>query len=89
MNQQQTFTIPTELTDLLRDELGDIPVKIGRTYENLPENMGGPGEPRWNRYATIVAINPDLSEKFIGIYKELIFVDGPLGDYNFISARDI
>jgi hypothetical protein len=89
MTQQQTFTLPKELTDRLRNELGGISVKIDRTYENLPKNMIGPGESRWDRYATIVAMNLDLSETLIGIYKELMFVDGPSGDYKFISVRDL
>ena len=81
--------LPVELIAKLEKEFGAGTYKVDEIYVHLPVNMSGPGEARWNRYATIVAITGDLSKNLIGIYKELMFVDGPSGHYKFISIKDM
>ncbi len=85
---ENRLELPDELTDTLQKKFGVGTYKIDQVYENLPANMSGPGEPRWWKYSTVITVNGDLSKSLVGIYKELMFVDGPSGKYEFISIRD-
>jgi hypothetical protein len=80
----QKARLPPELLERLRKDFGDREYRIDKVYED-PPGGSGPGEPRWFRYYTVVS-SDGLRKSLVGIFKELIFVDGPSGDYGFIPV---